>query len=55
LESKIKDMDLVIAELDYSNEAESARILIEYQLEKEELDTAMMNWEKATEELMELD
>ena len=55
LESKIKDMDLVIAELDYSNEAESARILLEYQLAKEELDTAMMNWEKATEELMELD
>jgi ATP-binding cassette subfamily F protein 3 len=55
LETKIKDMDLVIAELDYSNEAESARILLEYQLAKEELDTAMMNWEKATEELMELD
>ena len=55
LESKIKDMDLVIAELDYSNEEESTRILLEYQLAKEELDTAMMNWEKATEELMELD
>ena len=55
LESKIKDMDLIIAELDYSNEAESSRILLEYQLVKEELDAAMMSWETATEELMELD
>ncbi len=55
LESKIKDLDLVIAELDYSNEEESARILSEYQLIKEELDSAMINWEKATEELMGMD
>ena len=55
LESKIKDLDLVIAELDYSNEEESTRILSEYQLIKEELDSAMINWEKATEELMGMD
>jgi len=55
LESKIKDMDLIIADLDYSNENDSSRILSEYQLVKEELDAAMMSWEKATEELMELD
>jgi len=55
LESKIKDMDLIIADLDYSNENDSSRILSEYQLVKEELDAAMMSWETATEELMELD
>ncbi len=55
LESKIKEMDILIAALDYSNEAESSRLLLEYQKIKEDLDSAMLNWEKATEELMEMD
>jgi ATP-binding cassette subfamily F protein 3 len=55
LESKIKEMDILIAVLDYSNEAESSRLLLEYQKIKEDLDSAMLNWEKATEELMEMD
>jgi ATP-binding cassette subfamily F protein 3 len=55
LEAKIKEMDLIIAELDYSNETESNKVLLEYQHIKEDLDTAMLNWEKATEELMELE
>ncbi len=55
LEAKIKDMDLIIADLDYSNEAEANRILLEYQQIKEDLDTAMLNWERTTEELIGLD
>ena len=55
LESKIKEMDILIAALDYSNEVESSRLLLEYQKIKEDLDSAMLNWEKATEELMEMD
>jgi chaperonin cofactor prefoldin len=55
LEAKLQEMDKEIAQLDYSNEAEANKILATYHHHKQELDELMLNWEKATEELMEID
>lgn len=52
LEEKIRKMDEQIANLDYSNETESTKILAEYDSTKKLLDQEMENWEQATEELM---
>jgi len=54
-EKKIKEMDEIIANLDYSDEAKSNAILAEYDVIKKKLDEEMLNWENATEELMMLD
>ncbi|MEN9440156.1 MAG: hypothetical protein RLZ33_232, partial [Bacteroidota bacterium] len=48
-------MDEEIALLDYTNEEQSNKLLAEYSKVKAELDQLMMDWEKATEELMELE
>ena len=54
-EEKIKKMDEIIANLDYSDEANANAILAEYDVIKKKLDEEMLNWENATEELMMLD
>lgn len=54
-EKKIKEMDEIIANLDYSDEAKSTAILAEYDVIKKKLDEEMLNWENATEELMMLE
>jgi ATP-binding cassette subfamily F protein 3 len=54
-EKKIKEMDEIIANLDYSDEAKSNAILAEYDVIKKKLDEEMLNWENATEELMMLE
>jgi hypothetical protein len=48
-------MDEEIALLDYSNEEESNKLLADYSRVKAELDQLMIDWEKATEDLMELE
>lgn len=55
LEEKIQEMDHEIAHLDYSNEIEANKLLHHYEKVKNELDDMMHVWEKATEELMELE
>jgi ATP-binding cassette subfamily F protein 3 len=55
LEEKIHEMDQEIAHLDYSNEVEANKLLHHYEKVKTELDEMMLVWEKATEELMELE
>lgn len=54
-EKKIKELDEIIANLDYTDEAKSNAILSEYDLIKKKLDEEMSNWETATEELMSLE
>ncbi len=54
-EKKIKEMDEIIANLDYSDEVKSNAILAEYDVIKKKLDEEMLNWENATEELMMLE
>ncbi|MBI1836430.1 MAG: ABC-F family ATP-binding cassette domain-containing protein [Flavobacteriia bacterium] len=54
-EKKIKELDEIIANLDYSDEAKSNAILTEYEIIKKKLDEEMINWETATEELMTLE
>ena len=51
----LEKMDEEIALLDYTNEEQSNKLLAEYSKVKAELDQLMMDWEKATEELMELE
>lgn len=55
LEEKLHEMDQKLAHLDYSNEVEANNLLHHYQKVKTELDEMMHMWEKATEELMELE
>lgn len=55
LEEKLAEMDLEIANMDYSKEEESKKLLENYQKTKETLDEKMLDWEKATEELMEIE
>lgn len=55
LESKLAEMDLEIANMDYSKEEESKKLLEHYQKTKETLDEKMLDWEKATEDLMEIE
>jgi ATP-binding cassette subfamily F protein 3 len=55
LEKKITEMDILIADLDYSDTENSAKILNEYERLKSELDEKMLLWEEGTEELMKLE
>lgn len=55
LEDKIQELDIEISKLDYSDEVEANKLLQHYEKVKHELDEMMHNWEKATEELMELE
>jgi ATP-binding cassette subfamily F protein 3 len=54
-ETKLKEMDVVIANLDYSDEANAAKVLSDYDSIKKLLDGEMEKWEKTTEELFALD
>ncbi|MCF8416472.1 MAG: ABC-F family ATP-binding cassette domain-containing protein [Crocinitomicaceae bacterium] len=54
-EIKLKEMDVVIANLDYSDEANAAKVLSDYDTIKKLLDGEMEKWEKTTEELFALD
>ena len=54
-EIKLKEMDVVIANLDYSDEANAAKVLSDYDAIKKLLDGEMEKWEKTTEELFALD
>jgi ATP-binding cassette subfamily F protein 3 len=54
LEARIKELDAVMVNLDYSDEATSSAILSEYDDQKKELDTQMELWEQGTEGLMEI-
>ena len=54
-EQLLVKMDEEIALLDYSNEEESSKLLSEYSKVKSELDQLMIDWETATEALMELE
>ncbi len=55
LEEKIKKMDEQLANSDFSDEIESARMLNDYNVTKQELDSEMSTWENATSELFELE
>jgi len=55
LEAKLAKMDIEIANMDYSKEEESKNLLENYQKTKETLDEKMLDWEKTTEELMEIE
>jgi len=54
-EAKLKEMDVVIANLDYSDEVNAAKVLSDYDSIKKLLDAEMEKWEKTTEELFALD
>jgi ATP-binding cassette, subfamily F, member 3 len=54
-EAKLKEMDIVIANLDYSDEVNAAKVLSDYDSIKKLLDAEMEKWEKTTEELFALD
>ena len=54
-EIKLKEMDVVIANLDYSDEVNAAKVLSDYDAIKKLLDGEMEKWEKTTEELFALD
>jgi ATP-binding cassette subfamily F protein 3 len=54
-ETKLKEMDAVIANLDYSDEVNAAKVLSDYDAIKKLLDAEMEKWEKTTEELFALD
>ena len=54
-EKKIKELDVVIANLDYTDESKANKILAEYEMIKTNLDNEMLIWELATEELLMLD
>ncbi|MCT4561983.1 MAG: ABC-F family ATP-binding cassette domain-containing protein [Crocinitomicaceae bacterium] len=55
LEAKAKTLEEEIAQLDYSDEEHANKILADFAKTKEELDEQMTLWEKATEDLMELE
>ena len=55
LEKEIEKMDLVLLEMDYSDEKTTNKSLAEYEKLKSELDEQMALWEEATEGLMEMD
>ena len=54
LETKIANMDEILATLDYTDEAKSAAVLVDYNSSKSQLDEAMSTWENAVEELDKL-
>ena len=47
LEAKLKEMDAVVAELDYSDQEKSSKVLAEYAEMKQQLDDTMFEWEEA--------
>lgn len=51
LEAEIKEMDKIVADLDYTDEAKSAETLKKYDALKTELDEVMSAWEENTLEL----
>jgi ATP-binding cassette subfamily F protein 3 len=55
LESRLKELDAVIAVLDYADTVHSEKILNEYEEKKQELDVLMEIWEQTTEKLLELE
>lgn len=55
LETKIQEMDVIITDLDYSDEVKSKKILDEYESAKKNLDKEMNEWEQATDELLKLE
>lgn len=55
LETKLTGMDTEIAQIDYSKENESGKLLLEYEKVKSDLDGLMSQWENATEELSALE
>lgn len=55
LEARIQEMDEIIANLDYSDEEKSKKILEEYEAVKNDLEKEMETWESATEGLLELE
>jgi ATP-binding cassette subfamily F protein 3 len=54
-EKELSDLDEKIALMDYSDEIESTKVLERYTQVKTKLDDLMLEWEKATEQLMDLD
>ena len=55
LENRIVELDAVIANLDYSDEENSKKVLAEYDQQKKDLDAQMELWEQGTEGLIELE
>ena len=55
LEKEIKKLDEILAELDYSDEANANRQLKKYEEVKSTLDETMQEWEEATNELSVLE
>lgn len=55
LEKEIAEMDILLLELDYTDEEKTAKSLADYEKLKSELDSQMLLWEEATEGLMEMD
>lgn len=47
LEAKLKEMDKVVADLDYSDQTKSAKILADYAEVKQQLEDTMFEWEEA--------
>jgi hypothetical protein len=54
LETKIAKMDEVLLTLDYTDEANSAKMLADYADAKKQLDETMLVWEQAVEDLDDL-
>jgi ATP-binding cassette subfamily F protein 3 len=54
-EARLKELDSVIAALDYNDSAHSEKTLLDYEQKKQELDALMVIWEETTEKLMELE
>ena len=53
-EEQLKDLDQKISNLDYSDEIQSANFLSDYEGIKKLLDNEMESWEKATEQLFQI-
>jgi ATP-binding cassette subfamily F protein 3 len=54
LESQIKEMDVVLASLDYSNQEQANQTLAKYEALKKKLEEVMQQWESASEEFSAL-
>lgn len=54
LEFKLKELDELVSNIDYSDEKRAETILKDYNSAKEELDLEMQQWEEITEKIMEL-
>lgn len=55
LETKLAELEVVVANLDFTDEAGSQKVLGEYEQTKSSLDEQMKIWEEATEGMMELE